>query len=224
MPCTVQFPGRLANHNRTTPTDLPTPNLPDTTAGSHLPQLCRVNRMTTHILEHGMQTADTGLHAVQNSSCCSNLIKKGPTYMSEALRRNGFLRTLFLAKPQVKFSQCVSSNTALELPISRTHPHSTTLAPYFLCTIAHTPLDLQYKPFGLHPYTSHRSSSICPNSVAPPPAQMVGNICWILGSLHSIGMHSVTQDIPRRMYCIAKYLFSFVLTRIVSKLCRTLET
>ena len=90
-----------------------------------------------------------------------------------------FLRTLFLAIPHIKFSQLVLSNTALELPLIHTaHHHNTTLAASFLCTI----------------------SSVCPNSVAPPPSQMVRNICWIFWSLHSIGMHSVTQHTTRRVY------------------------
>jgi hypothetical protein len=124
----------------------------------------RVKGMTTYNLEQGLTTANKRMHAVQNSRCCSNPIRKGPTYMSATLRCNGFLRTLFLAIPHVQFSQLVSSNTALELPISHTHPHSITLAPSFLCTISHT-----HRTFNTNPSTYTRTLLTVPVPYVPTP-------------------------------------------------------
>jgi hypothetical protein len=94
--------------------------------------------MTTLNLEQGMATADTRIHPVQSSSCCSNLIKKGPTYMSATLRCNVFLRTLFLAMPPVKFLQRVSSKRQSNCPFpipTLTAPHSL----LFFFAPSHTP-------------------------------------------------------------------------------------
>ena len=131
--------------------------------------------------------------------------------MSATLRCNGFLRTLFLAILHLQFSQLVSNNTALELPPSHTHPQSTVLAASFLCTISHPigpsiqtllPSPVHFSPFQVY------MSQLCCTTASTDGAQYLLDFF----SLHSIGMYSVTQHTTRRAYCIAKYLFSFVLT------------
>ena len=59
-----------------------------------------------------------------------------------------------------------------------------------------------------------RSISVCPNSVAAPPAHMVCDSFWKFRYLCRVEMHSITQFTMRSIYFIVTYLFAFGVTII----------
>jgi hypothetical protein len=142
--------------------------------------------MTTLNLEQGMATDDTRIHPVQSSSCCSNLIKQEPTYMSATLRCNVFLRTLFLAIPPVKFSQRVSSNTRnAHLPYPPSQHHNRSFFPLHHLTHPIGPSIQTLRPSPVLFFQLHMSQLRCTTACTGFLLGFCLGFCWeyLLGFL-----------------------------------------